>query len=123
MSHSSEIRVLRVRPGQAPEQIQIPNTLSAFQQEVGGWIETVPLGDGAILICNEEGKLTGMDGNRRLGNDIIAGPFLVVGDDGNGDFCSLRDDQIRTWQKQFAQPELFQPDEIENSIHIEFHTM
>ena len=59
MSHSSEIRVLRVRPGQAPEQIQIPNTLSAFQQEVGGWIETVPLGDGAILICNEEGKLTG----------------------------------------------------------------
>ena len=71
MSHSSEIRVLRVRPGQAPEQIQIPNTLSAFQQEVGGWIETVSLGDGAILICNEEGKLTGMDGNRRLGNDII----------------------------------------------------
>ena len=96
MSHSSEIRVLRVRPGQAPEKIQIPNKLSVFQQEVGGWIETVPLGDGAILICNEEGKLTGMDGNRRLGNDIIAGPFLVVGDDGNGDFCSLRKDQIRT---------------------------
>lgn len=123
MSHSSEIRVLRVRPGQVPEQIQIPNTLSAFQQEVGGWIETVSLGDGAILICNEEGKLSGMDGNRRLGNDIIAGPFLVVGDDGKGGFCSLQNDQVHTWQKQFAQPELFQPGEIENSIRIEFHTM
>ncbi|WP_267459201.1 DUF6103 family protein [Caproicibacter fermentans] len=29
------------------------------------------------LVCNEEAKLIGMEGNRSLGNDIIAGTFLL----------------------------------------------
>ncbi len=39
---------------------------------VGGYIEVLPLSD-VCLVCNEDGKLLGLEGNRRLGNDIIVG--------------------------------------------------
>lgn len=74
-----EITVLRVEPGKAPEPVTMPNTLEAMQQMVGGYIEVVCLDD-ACLICNEEGKLIGLDGNRRVGDDIITGTFFIAGD-------------------------------------------
>ena len=41
----------------------IPNTLKALQETVGGYIETVTLDNGVVLICNEEGKLRDMPYN------------------------------------------------------------
>ena len=79
----NELTVLKVEPGKAPEEVTIPNTLDAMQQMVGGYIEVVYLED-ACLVCNEDGKLIGLDGNRRVGNDIIAGTFFLVGDQGDG---------------------------------------
>jgi hypothetical protein len=58
-------------------------------------------------VCNEEGKLNGMEMNRRLADDIICGPFFVVGDDGEGDFTPLTDRQIADYKERFAQPEQF----------------
>ena len=74
-----EITVLKVEPGKAPEEVTIPNTLEAMQQMVGGLIEIVYL-DGVCLVCNEEGKLMGLEGNRRVGRDIISGTFFLAGD-------------------------------------------
>ena len=82
------IRVLKVAPGKAPEAVAIPNTLEAMQQMVGGYIEVIPLED-VCLVCNEEGKLMGLPGSRRLGDDIIAGTFFLAGDTPDGHFCSL----------------------------------
>ena len=72
-----EITVLKVEPGKAPEEVTIPNTLEAMQQMVGGLIEIVYL-DGVCLVCNEEGKLMGLEGNRRVGRDIISGTSSPV---------------------------------------------
>ena len=74
-------------------------------------------------VCNEEGKLMGLPGNRRLGNDVIAGTFFLAGDTPDGDFCSLTQEQADRWSRHFAQPESFQPGEVERKIHIEFYTM
>ena len=104
------IRVLKVAPGKAPEAVAIPNTLEAMQQMVGGYIEVIPLED-VCLVCNEEGKLMGLPGSRRLGDDIIAGTFFLAGD-------TL--DALPNWE---ALLEVFQPDEVERKIHIEFYTM
>ena len=60
------IKVLKVAPGQAPERITMPNTLEAFQEAVGGYIETVGLDANAVLVCNEEGKLSGLPANRQV---------------------------------------------------------
>lgn len=118
----NELTVLKVEPGKAPEEVTIPNTLDAMQQMVGGYIEVVYLED-ACLVCNEEGKLIGLEGNRRVGNDIIAGTFLLVGDHGDGDFCSLTQEQMDRLTQQFAQPETFRPGEVEESIRFEFYSL
>lgn len=116
------IQVLKVEPGKAPEAVTIPNTLEAMQQMVGGYIEVIPLDD-VCLVCNEEGKLMGLPGNRRLRNDIIAGTFFLAGNTPEGGFRSLTQEQADRWSQRFAQPESFQPDEVERKIHIEFYTM
>ena len=60
-----EITVLKVEPGKSPETVTMPNTLDAMQKMVGGYIEVLPLSD-VCLVCNEDGKLMGLEGNRRL---------------------------------------------------------
>ena len=107
MSENNTLRVLRVEPGKMPEEKEIGADLKSLQAEVDGMIECVHMEDGSILVCNEEGKLNGMEMNRRLGDDIICGPFFLVGDDGEGDFISLTDSQIDNCQERFAQPEQF----------------
>ena len=116
------IQVLKVEPGKVPEAVTIPNALAAMQQMVGGYIEVISLDD-VCLVCNEEGKLMGLPGSRRLGEDVIAGTFFLAGDTPDGDFCSLTAEQIDRWGRHFAQPEVFQPGEVERSISIEFYTM
>jgi glutamate synthase domain-containing protein 3 len=107
MSENKTLRVLRVEPGKAPVEKEIGADLNSLQAEVEGMIECVYMEDGTILVCNEEGKLNGMAMNRRLADDIICGPFFVVGDDGEGDFASLTDRQVKNYKDRFAQPEQF----------------
>ena len=48
--------------------------------------------DGVGILRNEEGPLLNLKGNRRIENEIIAGTFIVVGIDKNGNFKSLTDE-------------------------------
>ena len=63
---SKQIRVMRKRPGEAPEFITIDNTLEALQAEVGGYIETITIAEDVVIICDEEGKLKEKPHNCRL---------------------------------------------------------
>lgn len=118
----NEMTILKVEPGKPPEEATIPNTLKAMQEMVGGYIEVVYL-DGICLVCNEEGKLMGLEGNRRVGGDIIAGTFFLAGDNRDGDFCSLTQEQLERFGQMFAQPESIQPSEVEETMRIEFYSM
>ena len=61
------MRVLKVEPYQLPEVKEIDSGLSSLQHEVEGWIEaTYPFEDPVAIICNEEGKLNGMEYNRAI---------------------------------------------------------
>ena len=60
-------RMLIVEPYKAPYEAVIPDNLESLQDAVGGYIEiTYPFEDNAVVISNEESKLIGMDGNRRV---------------------------------------------------------
>ena len=75
------IKVVRKRPGEAPELVEIDNTLEALQREVGGYIETFTIASNATIICNEEGRLRGLP----LNNTVLgpwAGTIMIVGVDG-----------------------------------------
>ena len=106
-SENKTLHVLRVEPGKAPEEKDIGSDLNSLQAEVDGLIECVYMDDGAIIVVNEEGKLNGMKMNRRLGDNILCGPFFIVRDNGEGDFTSLTDAQMDYYKNCFAQPERF----------------
>ena len=74
-----------------------------------------------ILCCNDEGKLNGMQPNRRLGDDIICGPFFLVGDDHAGGFCSLTEEQIQRYTQVFQEPEQFTGQEPELKPYMELY--
>nr|WP_325258288.1 DUF3846 domain-containing protein [uncultured Oscillibacter sp.] len=97
-----QLRMLKFEPGKAPEEVTMPNTLEAFQRAVGGHIKTLGLDSGAVLVCNEEGKLLGLSANRRVGGDTIAGTFLIAGS-ADGEFCSLSDEETARYAREFAQ--------------------
>ncbi len=116
-----QIRVLRFQPGKAPEEVTISNTLKAFQSAVGGYIEALGLDGGAVLVCNEEGKLMGLSANRRVGGDTIAGTFLIAGS-ADGEFCSLSDEDTARYAQEFAQP-LMSYDSPDEPAQWEFHVL
>ena len=113
------ITVLKIEVGEPPEIKEIPNELSCLQHEVGGLIECVYLDDGSIAVVNEEGKLNGMEPNRRLGADIICGPFFICGDSLDGDFASLSEEQIQKYSEKFAEIPGFTGKEPELEPRIE----
>ena len=108
------IKSVIVAPSRVPEIKEIENKLEVLQGTVGGWIEVLPLEEGICLICNEEGKLDQLPLNRGLHNEegelweIIAGTFIVVGEDiEKGEFISLTDEQAEYIKEKFYYPELF----------------
>lgn len=114
------IRILKVEPGRAPLVKEMNNDLAGIQKEIEGYFQCVYLEDGCLLVCNEEGKINGMGLNRRVGYDIIAGPFFIVGDDRSGEFVSLSDSQIQKYSKQFEEIQMFTGKEPEAEPRIIF---
>lgn len=110
------INVLIVEPNELPYEKEIPNTLEAKQEIVGGYIECTSLldDDSVSIICNEEGKINGLPLNRYIGHDIIAGTFIIAGDDyENGEFKSLTEEQIKKYKERFGKESFA---ETENKI-------
>ena len=105
--------VLAVLPGKAPGRIELDGSLESMQQFVGGTIQAVyPFSDPVAIVCNDEGKLMGLEHNRALrdeaGNvyDILCGPFFICGL-GEEDFASLSEELIQKYTQLFQRPELF----------------
>ena len=110
---AGHLRVLVVEPERTPYVKEIPHTLEALQQEVGGLIEVIyPYADLVGLVCNEEGKLLGLPLNRALFDengemyDIICGTFLVTGL-GAEDLASLPPDLLEKYYRHFQAIEYF----------------
>lgn len=84
----SQILVVIKEPGQAPKvEPLFDNTLESFQKAVGGYIETVSFGS-IVIICNEEGRLLGLEPNVEVGSVDFVGTILAVGVK-EDEFCSL----------------------------------
>ena len=111
---NSTMTVLKIMPGRKPTRVTMPHTLEAMQSMVDGYIQAIyPYEDPVAIICNEEGKLMGLEPNRTVRDpdtnevtDIICGAFFVCGL-GEEDFCSLTEEQITKYSKLFHSPEIF----------------
>ena len=108
------LSVLKIAPGQHPQQVEIDNDLKALQEAVGGSIgASYPFADDPVaVVYNDDAKLMGLPLNRALWDedglmyDVIAGTFLVVGL-GEEDFASLTPELAQKYEQLFHQPEAF----------------
>ena len=106
------IKVLKVKPHEHPEVYMMKNTLEAMQEAVGGYIDILGLDDNVCILLNDERKLIGLEGNRRIGSDIIVGDFFVCGSD----------EEFDKYTNFFYEPQEFTKEEIEETAVIEFYT-
>lgn len=122
MNKPASYRVVYVEPGKPAVEKKIGTDLRDLQAEVGGLIECVyPHGDQTVLVCNDEGKLLGMEGNRRLGNgSVIAGSFFIIGDAGEN-FRSLTDAEVNRYLQVYAKPQQISPKEVQADMGFTFH--
>lgn len=108
-----EMTVVACYPGKQARVIRLENTLEAMQSFVGGYIQAIyPFEDEVGIVCNEEGKLNGLELNRALYDedghiyDVVAGVFFICGL-GDDDFISLTPEQQQTYLTLYQNPQMF----------------
>ena len=106
--------ILVVEPEKVPKPRDISGDLDEMQAIVGGYIQAIYPLPGIALICNEEGWLRGLPGNRGLRDkngevhNIIWGTFFLCGISEDGeDFVGLTPEQAEELEIQFHTPEAF----------------
>ena len=116
-SSGNRITALLVSPGMYPQEIQIGNNITDFQELIGEEdleFTPHPFDDYAVFItpsveCAEE-----LEPNRALrcpNGDVILvffGSFLIVGGNREDGFRSLTFKQKRRYELEYRQPEAFQ---------------
>ena len=122
----AKINVLMVAPGEHPKETVLINELDNLQKAVSigaeyqGLIEIIHLEDNICLLCNEEGKLLQLQGNRRVGRDIIAGVFYICGEDEEGNLCSLSEDEMEQYKKRFWEIEEYSQQDVDEAMFLRF---
>lgn len=118
---SEMMKVVMVEPNKPAYITEIEHSLKGIKEAVGGLIEPIYYLDEprAVMVGNEEAKLIGMEGNRRFGDRIVAGPFFICGEkmtEDGMDFCSLSDELCEKYVQKFAVPESISQDEVEQDM-------
>ena len=92
----NQILVIIKEPGKAARvEPLFENELEAFQQAVGGFIETVTVAADLVIICNEEGRLKGLPWNCTVFGVDFVGPVVVAGVKGE-EFASIKAKYVPT---------------------------
>ncbi len=119
MEEENKIVVVLVKPGEYAKIVEISDELESMQGVVGGYIEEyMPFDDDVAIICNEEGKLKGMEPNRSIytknnegeerRSDIICGTFFVCYAPIESEkFLSMPEKLAWKYQQKFRYPEKF----------------
>ena len=125
----TKITVLMVEPGKHPRETTLDNNLDALQKAVSigaeyqGLIDIVDVEQGVCILCNEEAKLIGLEGNRRFGDDILTGVFYVTGSTKDGELATLPPEIMAKYRKRFWEPETYTPEDVENALIVRFYVL
>ena len=108
-----ESKIILVEPGKEARITEMELTLENMQATVGGLIQAIyPWEDKVALVCNDEGKILGMEPNRALQDengkvyDIVHGTFFICGLT-EDDFGGLTDELAEKYLDKFRHPEYF----------------
>lgn len=122
----TEIKALMVEPMKEPTVVTLKTDLDSLQRAVSigvdyqGLIEIITIDDGVCILCNEEGKIIGLEGNRRFGNDIIAGVFYVMGENEDGELISLNEEKLAFYEAFFHEPQSIDAEAVTEALFFRF---
>ena len=92
-----KVRALIKKPGEAAYIRHVEDKLEAWQEIVGGYIQTVTLFEDMTVICNEEGRLLGLPFNCDILGCDFAGTIVIVGVEGD-EFADVpEEEKMRKW--------------------------
>lgn len=96
------MKVIIKEPGSLGYEKDIPNTLEAFQAEVGGPIEVVRVNSRLVAVVNEEGRLMGLRPNVL----DLCGTIVFCGEDGEefADIDPQSSEMLRTGYRPMLIP-------------------
>lgn len=119
----NKIRVIMMRPRKRATVEVIDASLSGMQEVVGGYIQAVyPFDDPVAIVCNEEGKLNGLEPNRALRDedgdiyDVLCGTAFLCGLTADN-FGDVPEELTEKYLRLFGQAEHFFRDPAGN-IHV-----
>ena len=121
-----QIKAIMVEPNKRPCVVDLNVDLDSLQKAVSigapeqGLIEFVYLEDNVSILCNEEGKIIGLEPNRRLGDDILCGVFYVVAENDDGELVSLTEAQQNRYSEIFREPDIISKKDVDGTIFFEF---
>ena len=76
----NKIRAIIKRPDEAYGHVtHISDSLENLQRIVGGHIQMISMGETMAVICNDDGKLIGLERNCEYGADYFVGTIIAVG--------------------------------------------
>ena len=108
--HENMLKILIIENSKEPYVAEIRDELEAKQSVVGGLIEPIYFDNSgkSLIFCNEEFLLDGSEPNRFVGDILVHGTFMIVGDGINDDGecveVSLTDEQIEEFSEMFRYP-------------------
>lgn len=114
------IDILMIEPGFKPCKVSVFSDYESLQILISpclsflSEVEYLMVEDDVVLFYNKEGALLGLEGNRRVGNTIIAGTFFVAGVK-NGNLTSLTKEKTKKYRKRFAKIESYTDKEVSKS--------
>lgn len=94
------MKVVIKNVNERPKVAEIGNDLESMHEIVGGYIESVYIGNNIFMICNEEGKLFDLKPNFVLDGDVVVGNVFFAQADG-AEFTDLSDENITIIMNKF----------------------
>ena len=106
LTATEKLSVLLIQPGKAPRMVEIPDTLDAMQELVGGKLNGLPPNR---AIFTEDGKQIA---------DVLVGDFFIVKSPVDSDkYQSLPKDLAKKYAEKFKYPERFYRQNGEIKVH------
>lgn len=112
------VKVLMIEPMKYPTVSYLDSSMQGLRNAVSidaidvGNVRAKKINKDVYIIFNSDMFFAGLEGNRRVGNDIIAGIFYVLGVDKSYHPRSLTKEELIQYANLFWEPEIFDDGEL-----------
>ena len=124
------ITTLLIEPGKHPISAYLEPTEEYFNRSVSigsydpGKAKAKEIDNGIYVVFNRNSFISGLEGNRTINGEIIAGIFYIVATNSSNHLRSLTDSELQKYRSIFWEPEIFSDiDVVETNLNSLFKAL